>query len=765
MKKKILCLLSAVYVLLILVFIFKKETVENVNSNQIVTTPVIPKITVIPTIAKNIPNQSINVQFEKDKLEKYLTVEAALLGVVDNISLYYKEFNNDILISIDPTRSWIPASTIKSFVVLEAFRQRRLGIINFDQNITITADNVVPTELETDNYTRLREGVSVTIKQLIGAMIIQSDNTAYNTLLDVLDRRNINSTLKNLGLTETVVGEKLNLDDSQFQKDLQIPGRQSNTTTVKDYTSFFDLLYNKKFPDYQEILDIFKKQKINNMIPALLPENTIVAHKTGDLAPIYHDGGVIYKPNEPFILAVFSNSNDPSILSKLAQVAFYKDAKVVGLNLNQKKSLTFENKTKKIYLAGNSFKNVLGVKDQNIKFPKVTAADLGITGKDLSIDKQEAKNIRPAFLIPGGILYDIKRYFEDLHLKKAKTNAEKLAIYLGQSKTRLSEVKALLQAGQIKDIDLLLGQSEENLKAAEDIVKKDLSVEVDLYQIKYINDLHFAILAENSSKIHDNYKEEFIDSVYRFYKKNNAEVIPALRNSINVNPFEQQPIVGTIDKVSHNTVTVKFEDGTTKDILITDSTRVRSFHKENLDDKNSLTPGSKIAILGQVTKKGKKASLFILKDIPKELPDKKEGIITEINTQNNTLKIKDTEGKQINVKIEQDTVIRGRDTGVSLEGIKAGSSVTVFGEIEKQTNEQKNQSNQNTKSEQTEIKANTVTVINNNSGSSENKTSPPSGSSSKENKKDNEKKEDKKEEQKKDDSSKSNDKKSRDEKK
>ncbi len=184
-----------------------------------------------------------------DNLQKYLTVQAALLGVSDNISLYFKDLKTPREVSIDPVRSWIPASTIKSYVVLEAFRQRRLGIINFDDKITIFASNVVPTELETNDFPKLREGTVATIGQLVGAMIDQSDNTAYNTLLDVLDRRNITQTLRNLGITETIVGQKLNLDDNQAGQDSQVPGYQLNTTTAKDLASFFNLLYDKKVPD------------------------------------------------------------------------------------------------------------------------------------------------------------------------------------------------------------------------------------------------------------------------------------------------------------------------------------------------------------------------------------------------------------------------------------------------------------------------------------------------------------------------------------
>lgn len=274
------------------------------------------------------------------KLEKYLTVEAALLGISDSISIYFKDLPAGADVGINPVQSWIPASTIKAFVAIEAFRQRDQGIIDFGEPVTIQAQNVVPTELETDQFPRLREGTTTTIQQLVEVMIIQSDNTAYNTLLDILNRRNINATLRNLGITQTTVGEKLNLDDNQFSVDLQVPGRQPNTITAKDFATLFDLLYNNRISHSEEIISIFKRQQINNMIPALLPTNTVVAHKTGDWSPIYHDGGIVYKPDDPFIISIFTNANDPIALAQLARVAYFRTNNVVGgaptTNINPK---------------------------------------------------------------------------------------------------------------------------------------------------------------------------------------------------------------------------------------------------------------------------------------------------------------------------------------------------------------------------------------------------------------------------------------------
>lgn len=191
-------------------------------------------------------SQPQSPQLDSKKLTKYLITEAVLLGAVDHISFYYKDLQSNSNISQDPEKAWVPASTIKAFVVLEAYRQKQQGIIDFNQDIVVSGQNVVPTALESDEFSRLREDTHVTIQQLVEAMIIQSDNTAFNCLLDVLGRKNINTTLQNYHLTETVVGEKLSLDDNQEAKDLLVAGRRNNTTTAKDLALFYELLYNKK---------------------------------------------------------------------------------------------------------------------------------------------------------------------------------------------------------------------------------------------------------------------------------------------------------------------------------------------------------------------------------------------------------------------------------------------------------------------------------------------------------------------------------------
>lgn len=768
-KKYIRSIIFLIIGLILAIYIFDKKALANISKKEIK-----------------------RAEVKQANLERYLSVEAALLGVNDNISLYFKDIDKEI--SIDSTRSWIPASTIKAFVLLETFRQRRVGLIDFDRQIVINAENVVPTELETDEFPILREGIRASIKQLVEAMIIQSDNTAYNTMLDILDRRNINPTLRSFGITETVVGEKLNLDDTQFQNDLAVLGRQPNTTTVKDLAFLFDLLYNKQVSDADEMLSIFKRQKINNMIPVFLPEKTIVAHKTGSWPPLYHDGGVIFKPKDPFILAIFTNSNDPSVLAKMAQVAYYQntdsvgqaalldkkesknalrkyqsriyltripsESQVLGVSANKIETKTYTVQkgdslwsiSEKFYNTGIRWENIArrnylqnptridtGIKlvipplqlnkpeGNSEKFPKITASDLGITIKDVNVGKEEAKRVKNAKITPSSPLYFIKRLIEGLQLITAPRN-QKISLYLVFSKNRLTEIKTLLQEGDSSKIEQLLSESEDNLNKATAIVAKNSKTsDLQLLEIKQMSDLHFAILAESASKLSTKNKEKFVDAVYNFYQRNQREVAPVVKASSIVNPLAQQPLIGTIADIKDNIITLRFDNGTTRKIIAGNATRVRDFHKKNLDNINSLVVGSKIAVVVNNTKEGKTFPIFILKNIPKELPDEHEGVVLEIDPQKNTLKIQNQKGQKENIKVDEETVVKAKDTGVALEGIKAGSQVTIFGEVRKnatpQTQSTQNQESQSSVqkevSHESEIKATSITVTKNSSGAQE----------------------------------------------
>lgn len=367
------------------------------------------------------------------------------------------------------------------------------------------------------------------------------------------------------------------------------------------------------------------------------------------------------------------------IVAKLAQVAYFQDPKYVGKNLAvvpaQKKALASLNRP--LY-STNQKEQVLGVSTDN-KFPEVTAEDLGITSKDLSPDTRQINNVQSALVTPGSILYNIKKGLEGAQLKLSFSNNQKTKSYMIQAKNRLSEIKTLLSKGDLKDTDQLLSQAVDDIKKATNLAKNDPHKDVLLVEIKKTYDLYYAVMGDKANNVPEDQKAQFVDSVYNFYQKGKAEISPVINASVIVNPTQQKPTVGVIEKVSSTEMTLKFDDGSTKQVNMSDGTNVRSSDQEVSQDLNNLKIGTKVAVLGPTGEGNTINAQFVLNNIPQGLTDQHQGTVTSVDPNQRVIKVIDQKGQVNIVKIDDSTSVKSKDTNVSIEGIKAGSQVIIFG--------------------------------------------------------------------------------------
>lgn len=98
-----------------------------------------------------------------------------------------------------------------------------------------------------------------------------------------------------------------------------------NVTTAEDIAWLYILLLRGEIMApavCQEMLDLLAQQEINDRIPAYLPGDAIVAHKTGNLDGLVHDAGVIYAPSGPIVVVVLTEDIDEGVaVDLIAQVA------------------------------------------------------------------------------------------------------------------------------------------------------------------------------------------------------------------------------------------------------------------------------------------------------------------------------------------------------------------------------------------------------------------------------------------------------------
>src|SRR5258708_530854 len=337
-----------------------------------------------PKIPETIhPNEKSTVSIADE-----VYAELAIQYELDHVSVYYFDDNPKNTISINPQKTWDPASTVKLYVAMYAFDQVAAGNISLDQMVTVQDKNVVPSQSFSNGYSPLQAGNMVSVNELLDRMITQSGNVSYNMLLDLLDRTKITKYGHDLGLINSSVGAKLNLDAYQEDIDASSPGYGPNITNAADFGTAFVLINGKRLPGYASLFDMLARQKFNSMIPALLPKDITVAHKTGELDPYYHDGGIIVAKDRRYILSVFSDMGDPNVVAHISDLVYTTNTNIVGNNNSKGGNLSEEipNAPLDPLLSEGEpqDKKVLAANTQNMRVPKFTASDLGIEAKDIS---------------------------------------------------------------------------------------------------------------------------------------------------------------------------------------------------------------------------------------------------------------------------------------------------------------------------------------------------------------------------------------------
>ena len=196
------------------------------------------------------------------------------------------------------------ASMIKVFILARAYEDLRNGSLSRKETFNLTPENVVGGAgvLQGRPY-----GTKVPLQEALDLMITESDNTAANLLIDRLGMDRINSYMQSHGYSHSVLRRKM-MDTKAMEE-----GRE-NMTSTRDVALLFKRLYRGNCvgpAQDREMLEIYKRQTDNDSIPGDLPQGTVVAHKTGEVSDVRHDGGIVYTPKGSYVLVIFTRNYTP----------------------------------------------------------------------------------------------------------------------------------------------------------------------------------------------------------------------------------------------------------------------------------------------------------------------------------------------------------------------------------------------------------------------------------------------------------------------
>jgi beta-lactamase class A len=254
---------------------------------------------------------SLDTEALKADLEDFLSERDGTYAV------WFQHLQNpDLHFSINEDTLFHAASTMKTPVMVELFRRAEMG--EFDLSDSIKVENkfysiVDGSEFQldlnpegNDPFERQVDEMA-TIYDLNHAMITYSSNIATNLIIGLVGAEETTQTMRELGAEHIQVIRGL-YDMKAFDQGL------SNRTTAKDLGIIFEHIAKGTAvsPEMDSLMiEVLKDQFYRDVIPARLPEDVVVANKTGFITGVIHDSGIVYLPDGQSYVLIYLSKDLP----------------------------------------------------------------------------------------------------------------------------------------------------------------------------------------------------------------------------------------------------------------------------------------------------------------------------------------------------------------------------------------------------------------------------------------------------------------------
>jgi len=260
---------------------------------------------------------------ELPDLEKKID-ELVRASGAETVAVAYYDLATGRELLINPDVSFHAASTMKVPVMMEIFRQAASGKLSLGQRIPVKNDfasivdgshySLTP-DSDSDQSLYTRAGQTETIRELMRMMITVSSNLATNLLIERVTPARVMDLMHTIGAEHIRVLRGVE-DGKAFQQGL------NNTTTARDLMIILRRIAERRAVSAKasdEMIKIMLDQKFNEGIPAGVPRNARVSHKTGSITRINHDAAIVYPPGrKPYVLVVLTRGiEDEKLAHKL----------------------------------------------------------------------------------------------------------------------------------------------------------------------------------------------------------------------------------------------------------------------------------------------------------------------------------------------------------------------------------------------------------------------------------------------------------------
>ncbi len=245
-------------------------------------------------------------------------IEAEFAAFSGTAGLAVKHLGTGEEIRVNADTETATASTIKVPILIELFRRVEAGEVGLEDRLRVTEETRA---LGSGVLRELSLGVELSVRDVATLMIVVSDNTATNMLIDLLGVEPINAMMAGYGFGRTQLIQRLDFDK------IGPDGRNLAVTTPGELAGIVEGLATGRILGDESraaILEIMGRQHHLNLIPRYLPYNPYaeelgdednglrIANKTGGWRGMRADMALVEWPGTRYAIGVVSEG-DPDV--------------------------------------------------------------------------------------------------------------------------------------------------------------------------------------------------------------------------------------------------------------------------------------------------------------------------------------------------------------------------------------------------------------------------------------------------------------------
>jgi len=220
------------------------------------------------------------------------------------VSLFAKNLDSGETYALNPDERVRTASTIKIAVMIEAFARVAEGKAKWTDEVVLTKEKKVS---GSGILAELSDGLKLTLRDAVNLMMILSDNTATNLVLDVLSTDAVNARMESLGFKQIKINRKVGSGgESTAGKDPENKKYGLGFATPREMVLVIEKLERGEIISpaaSKEMIDLMKREQGRNAIGRSL-WSVPMASKYGALDRLRSAVGILYTKKGRIAMAI-----------------------------------------------------------------------------------------------------------------------------------------------------------------------------------------------------------------------------------------------------------------------------------------------------------------------------------------------------------------------------------------------------------------------------------------------------------------------------